>query len=63
MLVRERPSCGFLTALLAIDNGFQACIMAPTEILAQQHFNGITELLGDMDVKVEAIDGVGIEIC
>ena len=46
-----------LTALLAIDNGYQACIMAPTEILAQQHFNGITELLGDMDVKVELLTG------
>lgn len=34
-----------MTMLLAIDNGFQACLMAPTEILANQHFNGIQELL------------------
>ncbi len=46
-----------LTSLLAIDNGYQSCIMAPTEILAQQHFNGITELLGDMEVKVELLTG------
>lgn len=46
-----------LTALLAIDNGYQACIMAPTEILAQQHYNGIVELLGQMDIKVELLTG------
>ena len=34
-----------LTILLAIDNGFQACLMAPTEILATQHFNTISNLL------------------
>jgi ATP-dependent DNA helicase RecG len=38
-----------LAALLAIDNGFQVCLMAPTEILAQQHFETITSLLKDMD--------------
>lgn len=46
-----------MTALLAIDNGYQSCIMAPTEILAQQHFNGITELLGEIDVRIELITG------
>jgi ATP-dependent DNA helicase RecG len=46
-----------MTALLAIDNGYQACIMAPTEILAQQHFAGIVEVLGEMDVRVEMITG------
>lgn len=35
-----------MTMLLAIDNGYQACMMAPTEILAQQHYSGIVELLG-----------------
>ena len=35
-----------LTALLAVDNGYQACIMAPTEILANQHYETITQLLG-----------------
>ena len=34
-----------LSMLIAADNGFQSCLMAPTEILAQQHFNSITELL------------------
>ena len=46
-----------MTALLAIDNGFQACIMAPTELLANQHFKGVTELLGEMDVRVELLTG------
>ena len=46
-----------MTSLLAIDNDYQACIMAPTEILAQQHFNGITELLGEMDVRIELLTG------
>lgn len=39
-----------LSALLAIDNGFQVCLMAPTEILAQQHYETITSLLKNMDV-------------
>lgn len=46
-----------LSMLLAIDNGFQACLMAPTEILAQQHFNGIAELLKDLDLRVELLTG------
>lgn len=46
-----------LSMLLAIDNGFQACLMAPTEILAQQHFNGIAELLKDFDLRVELLTG------
>ncbi len=43
--------------LLAIDNGFQACIMAPTEILAQQHYLSIKGLLGDGFVSVEILTG------
>ncbi|PHQ60989.1 MAG: ATP-dependent DNA helicase RecG [Maribacter sp.] len=43
--------------LLAIDNGFQACLMAPTEILANQHFNGITELLEDAGVSCALLTG------
>ncbi|NYJ26975.1 ATP-dependent DNA helicase RecG [Allomuricauda sp. ARW1Y1] len=43
--------------LLAIDNGFQACLMAPTEILATQHFNGLKELLVNMDVKIALLTG------
>jgi ATP-dependent DNA helicase RecG len=46
-----------LTALLAIDNGYQAAIMAPTEILAQQHLEGLREMLGPMDVRVELLTG------
>ncbi len=46
-----------LTALLAIDNGYQACVMAPTEILANQHFLGFKELLAEMDVRVELLTG------
>src|SRR4029078_4842960 len=46
-----------LIMLLAVDNGFQSCLMAPTEILAQQHFNTITELLKDMPVGVHLLTG------
>ncbi|MEM8847040.1 MAG: ATP-dependent DNA helicase RecG [Bacteroidota bacterium] len=46
-----------LCMLLAIDNGFQACLMAPTEILAQQHFNGLKELLGEMDIRIDLLTG------
>jgi ATP-dependent DNA helicase RecG len=47
----------FLTMLLAIDNGFQVCLMAPTEILAQQHFNSISKLLKDMPVGLHLLTG------
>ena len=46
-----------LTALLAIDNGYQACIMAPTEILANQHYETITQLLGTLDVNCQLLTG------
>jgi len=46
-----------LTMLMAIDNGFQACLMAPTEILAQQHFQTIKELLLPLPLKVELLTG------
>jgi len=46
-----------LVMLLAIDNGYQACLMAPTEILAQQHYKTISELLEKMDVTVELLTG------
>lgn len=46
-----------LTALLALDNGFQACIMAPTEILAQQHFTGVSELLKETGITVSILTG------
>jgi ATP-dependent DNA helicase RecG len=46
-----------LCMLIAIDNGFQCCMMAPTEILSKQHFDGITELLKEMPVKVQLLTG------
>ncbi|WP_302781878.1 ATP-dependent DNA helicase RecG [Alistipes finegoldii] len=46
-----------MSMLLAVDNGFQACMMAPTEILARQHFATITRMLEDMDVKVAILTG------
>ena len=46
-----------MTMLLALDNGFQACIMAPTEILAQQHFLSISRLLRNMDIPVKILTG------
>lgn len=46
-----------LTMLLAIDNGFQACLMAPTEILAQQHFAGLAELLQGMNINLKLLTG------
>ena len=42
---------------LAMDNGFQSCMMAPTEILATQHFNSIADLLKETDVKVRLLTG------
>ncbi|WP_299621861.1 ATP-dependent DNA helicase RecG [uncultured Tenacibaculum sp.] len=48
---------GLLVMLLAIDNGYQATIMAPTEILANQHYNGIKELLSNTDITVELLTG------
>ncbi len=47
-----------LTALLAVDNGFQACIMAPTEILANQHYQSISELIAPLsNVKCQLLTG------
>ncbi len=43
--------------LIAMDNGFQSCLMAPTEILASQHFETFTNLLSDMDVNVALLTG------
>jgi len=47
-----------MAMLIALDNGFQACIMAPTEILAEQHLQTIRQFLGDMPVRVELLTGV-----
>ncbi len=46
-----------MSMLLAIDNKFQACMMAPTEILANQHYETICAFLKDMDIRVELLTG------
>ncbi len=48
---------GLMTMLMAIDNGFQACLMAPTEILAQQHYNSISAYIEDLGLKVAFLSG------
>lgn len=48
---------GFLTMLMAIDNDFQACLMAPTEILAQQHYEGISAYAEKIGVNVGYLSG------
>ena len=46
-----------MSMLLALDNGYQACMMAPTEILANQHFETIKEMLYGMNLRVELLTG------
>ena len=46
-----------MSMLLALDNGYQACMMAPTEILANQHYETIKKFLFGMDVRVELLTG------
>lgn len=46
-----------MSMLMALDNGYQACMMAPTEILANQHYETICRLLCDMNVRVELLTG------
>ena len=47
-----------MSMLIALDNNYQACIMAPTEILAEQHLATIRQMLGDMPVRVELLTGI-----
>ena len=47
-----------MSMLIAIDNGYQACIMAPTEILAEQHLQTITQMLDGMDLRVALLTGI-----
>lgn len=47
-----------MTMLIALDNGYQACLMAPTEILAEQHLQTIREFLKGMDIRVELLTGM-----
>jgi len=46
-----------LSAMMAIDNGYQACIMAPTEVLANQHYNGVFKFIEKTGVKVALLTG------
>lgn len=46
-----------LTALIALDNGYQACIMAPTEILANQHYDTISSLVAPLGITVKLLTG------
>ena len=46
-----------MTMLIALDNGYQTCMMAPTEILAAQHFETVRRFLEGMDVRVELLTG------
>ncbi len=46
-----------MSMLIAIDNGYQACIMAPTEILANQHFQTIGKFMKDIDIKISLLTG------
>ncbi|MFL9829411.1 ATP-dependent DNA helicase RecG [Flavobacterium sp. ST-87] len=47
----------FMSMLLAMDNGFQACLMAPTEILANQHFAGLSELANKLNINIKILTG------
>ena len=47
-----------MAMLIAIDNGFQACLMAPTEILAEQHLQTVKEFLQGMNVRIELLTGI-----
>lgn len=46
-----------MSMLIALDNGFQSCLMAPTEILANQHFNGLSELAKDLNINIKILTG------
>ena len=54
---RGKTLVALMSMLIALDNGYQACMMAPTEILANQHFETIRELLYGMDIRVELLTG------
>ena len=46
-----------MAMLIALDNGFQSCLMAPTEILANQHYNGLTELAKRLNINIKILTG------
>ncbi len=47
----------FMSMLIALDNGFQACLMAPTEILSVQHYNGLIELCKKLNISISLLTG------
>jgi ATP-dependent DNA helicase RecG len=47
----------FMSILMALDNGFQACLMAPTEILSVQHYNGLLEWCNKLNIRIELLTG------
>ncbi|PQV47853.1 ATP-dependent DNA helicase RecG [Jejuia pallidilutea] len=47
----------FMSMLMALDNGFQACLMAPTEILSIQHFNGLLEWCNHLNINIKLLTG------
>ncbi len=48
---------GFMSMLIALDNGFQACLMAPTEILSVQHYNGLLEWCKILNINIKILTG------
>ncbi|MCH4552598.1 ATP-dependent DNA helicase RecG [Aestuariibaculum lutulentum] len=46
-----------MSMLMALDNGFQACLMAPTEILSVQHYNGLLELCKELKIRIKLLTG------
>ncbi|HIC30750.1 MAG TPA: ATP-dependent DNA helicase RecG, partial [Flavobacteriaceae bacterium] len=46
-----------MSVLMALDNGYQACLMAPTEILSVQHYNGLVELCKDLKIRIKTLTG------
>lgn len=46
-----------MAMLIALDNGFQSCLMAPTEILANQHYNGLAELAKHLNINIKILTG------
>ena len=46
-----------MSVLMALDNGYQACLMAPTEILSVQHYNGLIELCKDLNIRIKILTG------
>ena len=47
----------FMSVLLALDNGYQACILAPTEILSVQHYNGLLEYCNKLNISISLLTG------